>query len=292
MNRGRARCSSSSPSPSLPDEAFGVRTIVQISDLHFGRHDADVVTALASDLNERRPDLVAVSGDFTQRGRSEEFAEARQFLNRIAAPKLVVPGNHDVPLYALHRRIFAPFARFNQTIAPAGIAGAYFRDDEVCVVGINTARRFPGKNGRVSYEQMAEIRRVFGSVPSDVFKILVTHHPIGSPEAGGVKLAGRSRMALQAIGESGGHLLLSGHFHRAASGDLAAQITANNSILLVHAGTATSNRLRGGEGNTYNLIRIDGHALSIAVMGYSPRSGFREISDKSYLLRDGRWRTD
>lgn len=268
-----------------------MRTIVQISDLHFGRHDPNIDRDLTADLNERRPDLVAVSGDFTQRGRSEEFAEARRFLNRIVAPKLVVPGNHDVPLYALHRRIFAPFAGFNRTVAPAGVANSCFRDDEIGVLGINTARRFPGKNGRVSYEQMADIRRVFGSMPSDIFKILVTHHPIGSPEGGGVKLAGRSRLALQAIGESGGHLLLSGHYHQAASGDVAVQVAADNSVLVVHAGTAISTRLRGDEGNTYNLICVDGHALSVDVMAYSPPNGFQKVRTQTYLLTDGRWRT-
>jgi 3',5'-cyclic AMP phosphodiesterase CpdA len=269
-----------------------MRVIVQISDLHFGRHDPDVVRALASDLNQRMPDLVVVSGDLTQRARSEEFHEACSFLNDIVPPKLVVPGNHDIPLYGLHRRLFTPFAKFDQAMTPVALPGACFRDDQIAVIGINTARRFPGKNGRVSHEQMAEIRRVFCGMPSGIFKILVSHHPLGSSgPIGDIKLAGRSRLALRAVSDSGGRLLLSGHYHSAASGGVPVQAAAGNAVLVVHAGTATSNRLRGDEGNTYNLIRIDGHELSLTVMGYSRPSGFHEIRSQTYLLQDGRWHT-
>jgi 3',5'-cyclic AMP phosphodiesterase CpdA len=269
-----------------------VRVIAQISDLHFGRHEPEVVSALASDLNGRTPDLVVVSGDLTQRARSEEFLEARRFLDGIDPPKLVVPGNHDIPLYGLHRRLFAPFAKFDLAITPGALPGACFRDDQIAVLGINTARRFPGKNGRVSHEQMAEIRRVFCSMPSEIFKILATHHPLASSgPIGDIKLAGRSRLALRAVSDSGGRLVLSGHYHSAASSGLPVQAAAGNAVLVVHAGTATSNRLRGDEGNTYNLIRVDGLELSLTVMGYARPSGFREIRSQTYLLQDGRWRT-
>jgi 3',5'-cyclic AMP phosphodiesterase CpdA len=58
--------------------------------------------------------LVAFSGDFTQRARRAEFAEAGRFLNRIAQIKLVVPGNHDIPLYNFFARFLYPFANYNR----------------------------------------------------------------------------------------------------------------------------------------------------------------------------------
>jgi len=106
-----------------------------------------------------------------------------------------------------------------------------------------------------------------------------------------VKLAGRSRMALRAIGDSGGHLLLSGHYHRATSGEIAAQVAADRSVLVVHAGTAVSDRLRGGEGNNYNLIRIDGHELTVTVMHYEHAAGFHETDRRTFLWKDGCWQS-
>jgi hypothetical protein len=106
---------------------FAMRTIAQMSDLHFGRHDLTVMEDLLTSVNDNRPDLVALSGDFTQRARHAEFAEARRFLDRISQPKLLVPGNHDVPLYNMFARFLTPFARYDHYVLPVGHpAGLYF----------------------------------------------------------------------------------------------------------------------------------------------------------------------
>src|SRR5262249_38026720 len=247
-----------------------VRTIAHVSDLHFGRHERAVVEGLLASLNDEAPDVVALSGDFTQRARHAEFTEARRFLDRIAPPKLVVPGNHDVPLYNLFARFVTPFDRYDRHVMPAGQAGGVFVDDELAVLGLNTARRFARKNGRVSVEQIVQIGRVFRDVPPDTFRVLGTHHPLGLPLGEtAVGLAGRSWIALEAIAHAGVHLLLSGHHHRALSGHIA-DIGAAGSVLVVHAGTAVSTRLRHGEPNSYNLVRIDGERVSVHGMGWTP----------------------
>src|SRR3954470_23952955 len=118
-----------------------MRTLAHISDLHFGRHDPRKVEALLESLDKNRPDVVAISGDLTQRARSSEFAEARRFLDRIRRPVVIVPGNHDVPLYAVHRRFFQPFAKYSRFVAGSGAADSYFADSGLAVLGLNTARR-------------------------------------------------------------------------------------------------------------------------------------------------------
>jgi 3',5'-cyclic AMP phosphodiesterase CpdA len=267
-----------------------MRTIAQISDLHFGRHRLTVAEDLLASVTENRPDLVAFSGDFTQRARHAEFAEARRFLDRIAQPKLVVPGNHDIPLYDLFGRFLTPFAKYDHYVSPTGVPGSLFADDEIAVFGLNTARSFKRKNGRVSVEQIADIRRVFSEVPRAVFKALVTHHPLGNP-AGMARpeLAGRSVLALEAIAGAGVHLLLSGHYHKALSGEVAMQV-GKSSVLILHAGTAISTRTRDADGNTYNLVRIAGERLAISVMGWEAGRGFREIRAASYVFDEQRWR--
>src|SRR4051794_41016311 len=225
-----------------------VRTIAHISDLHFGRHDPAIAEDLLTSIAETAPDLVVASGDFTQRALKAEFAEARRFLDRTSAPKLVIPGNHDVPLYDLFARMVTPFAHFHRYVAPVGEVSSSYTDEEIAVLGINTARRLTRKNGRVSLAQMDEVRRVFGQAPADRFKILVSHHPIGVPSgSAALDLAGRSGPALAAIAEAGVHVLLSGHHHRAASGEIAEVAPPGGSVLIVHAGTAVSTRTRGSE---------------------------------------------
>jgi 3',5'-cyclic AMP phosphodiesterase CpdA len=267
-----------------------VRTIAQISDLHFGRHDLTVVEDLLTSVNRHRPDLVALSGDFTQRARHAEFAQARQFLDRISQPKLVVPGNHDVPLYNVFARFLTPFAKYDRYVLPVGHPANFYQDDELAVLGLNTARRLARKNGRVSIDQIAEIGRGFRDVSQKTFKVLVTHHPLGIPSGvSALELAGRSRLALEMITSAGVKMLLSGHHHRASSGGMA-ETGAGGSVLVIHAGTAISTRVRGGEGNTYNLIDITEERVSVRLMEWMAGQGFCERRLVTYVLQEARWR--
>jgi 3',5'-cyclic AMP phosphodiesterase CpdA len=267
-----------------------MRTIAQISDLHFGRHSPTAAEDLLASLGANVPDLVVISGDFTQRARRAEFIHARHFLNQIPQPKLVVPGNHDIPLYDLLGRFMTPFAKYHRYVSPVGLKGDLFRDEEIAVLGLNTARRFTHKSGRISMVQIAQIRRTFSDVPPQVFKALATHHPLGFPSGERpLELAGRSAPALEAIAAAGVHLLMSGHHHRALSGDRDIGIGAKGSVLIVHAGTAISTRVRGNEGNSYNLIRVTGERLSISVMTRIAGRGFCEGRLLSFQLQQDRW---
>ncbi len=116
-----------------------MRRIAHISDLHFCRTDPAVVEALAAELNADPPDLVAVSGDLTMRARSREFRAARAFLDGLRAPVLAVPGNHDITSYWLHERFLDPLGRWRRFVAEE--PEPVWADDEIAVVGINTASR-------------------------------------------------------------------------------------------------------------------------------------------------------
>jgi 3',5'-cyclic AMP phosphodiesterase CpdA len=267
-----------------------MRTIAQISDLHFGRHSPAAAEDLLASLRAAGPDLVVVSGDFTQRARSAEFIQARHFLNQIAQPKLVVPGNHDMPLYNLFRRLTTPLASYHAYISPVGLTGDLFRDEEIAVLGLNTARRLTHKSGRISMEQIAQIRRTFADAPPELFKAVATHHPLGFPRGERPRgLAGRSEPALETIAAAGVHLLMSGHHHRALSGEREIGTGARGSVLILHAGTAISTRVRGNEGNSYNLLRVAGNHLAVTVMARLAGRGFCEDRILSFGLQEGRW---
>src|SRR5688572_8134674 len=122
-----------------------MRTIAHVSDLHFGASDARVVAALIATINDLRPDVVAVSGDLTQRARRWQFREARAFLDRLPGPQIVVPGNHDIPLYNPFYRFASPLQRFRDYITED--LNPYFCDSEIALIGANTTRSFTIKDG-------------------------------------------------------------------------------------------------------------------------------------------------
>jgi len=232
-----------------------MRTLVQISDLHFGRVDPLLLDPLVAAVNEIGPDVVVVSGDLTQRARNAQFRAARAFLDRLPRPQVVVPGNHDVPLYDVVRRFVAPLARFRRYIERE--AAPFYRDEQVAVLGINSARSLTLKGGRINREQIETVRARFAGLDPAIIRVLVTHHPFELPPDGDEgDLIGRGALAMRAFSECGVDLLLSGHLHRSHSGSTARRYDiANYAALMVQAGTASSTRGRG-EANAFNVIRI------------------------------------
>ena len=256
-----------------------MRRIAHLSDLHFGKHDERVAEGLLADLAALQVHAVAISGDLTQRARRSQFAAARDFLARIASPLVVVPGNHDVPLFDLYRRFLEPLDRFRRFISSEPMP--LLRDREVAILGINTARSFTWKDGRVSVEQIAEMERVFTSLPTDVFKVLVAHHPFHRPPQTATATVGRGERALDVLGRCGIDLILTGHLHTSHHAQVSVHRTQPGRLLLVaHAGTAISRRLREG-GNGYNLIAVAEDQVIVEVRRWQ-RDRFATASQMSY----------
>jgi 3',5'-cyclic AMP phosphodiesterase CpdA len=265
-----------------------VRTIAHISDLHFGTEDPPVVEGLLADLAALSPALVVVSGDLTQRAKVPEFMAAREFLERIPYPRLVVPGNHDVPLYDVMRRFALPFRRYRSWICRD--LQPLWRDDEVAVLGLTTPRSMTWKGGRISHEQIDGIRASLGDIGHETFKIVVTHHTFIPAEDGrSHPLVGRAALALVELEQCGVDLLLAGHLHVGFTGDTRTHHeSVQRSILVAQAGTAVSRRRRG-EPNAYNAIAVDADRLTITVRSWDgERFAPAEVSRYRKLL--GEWR--
>src|SRR5437764_8107300 len=153
--------------------------LVHLSDLHFGAHDERLVEAVEWHVDALKPDLVVISGDFTERARTEQFRQACEFLERLrdrGHEVLGVPGNHDVPLYDVLRRFLTPLARYrrfiDETLCP------FVELADVAVLGINTARSLTFKDGRMNKQQIEFIRETFARVASDKMRVIVSHHPL------------------------------------------------------------------------------------------------------------------
>jgi 3',5'-cyclic AMP phosphodiesterase CpdA len=268
-----------------------VRTIVHLSDLHFGRLDRRVVAPLVAAIGEVAPDLVTVSGDFTQRARAVQFAEARDFLEALPCPRLVVPGNHDVPLYDVARRFIRPLARYRRFITDD--LEPMFVDTEMVALGLNSARSLSFGRGRLNPQQVRKAADRLRDVPANIIKIIVTHHPFDLPDDYDQKqLVGRAKMAMGEFAAVGADLFLAGHLHVSHIGRTAERYQiAGHSALVVQAGTM-STRQRG-EANSFNVLRLDRPHITVHRRTWSERDGaFMEASIRKFQHSDRGWVED
>jgi 3',5'-cyclic AMP phosphodiesterase CpdA len=227
-----------------------------------------LIDPLVRIVREVEPDLVAISGDLTQRARSYQFQQARSFLDALPKPQIVVPGNHDIPLHNVFARFFEPLTKYKRYITD-DLQPAYV-DEEVVIVGVNTARSLVFKGGRINQSQVSRLREKFCSFGSRVVKVVVTHHPFDLPEGHDESdLVGRARMAMTGLAECGADLFLAGHLHISHTGHTKRYNIHGHSALVVQAGTATSTRERG-EANSFNLLRIAYPAITVEKMAWSP----------------------
>ncbi len=264
-----------------------MRTIAHISDLHFGRLDAPVAEGLVADLSRHKPDLVVVSGDLTQRARKRQYADAMAFLRRLPSPQLVVPGNHDIPMFNVFARAFTPVRQYRRMVTAE--LRPVIEDEEMIVIGLNSARSFTRTSGWLNRSQLDFARERFAAATGR-FKVLVTHHPFFPPprRPKADVIIGGERY-LRELSEVHVDLVLSGHLHLAYHDDLRSHYKASRrGVLSIQAGTATSTRRRG-EPNAYNWISISPQLCTVAVRAWAGQS-FEESLITRYECDDAGWR--
>jgi 3',5'-cyclic AMP phosphodiesterase CpdA len=268
-----------------------MKTIAHISDLHFGTEDPRVAEGLIKDIHQMQPELVINSGDFTQRARRSQYKSAAEYMKRLPHPQLSVPGNHDIPLFDILRRFLIPLDRYKKYISDELLPR--YVDDDLTVLGINTARSLTWKSGRISDDQIEEMERILSSLQPSSFKIVVTHHPFLPPpgqEDTGVDLVGRASRALEVLELYEVDLLLAGHLHHGYTGDVRAHYpSSQRAIIVVQAGTAISDRVRH-EPNGYNIIRLKDEYIGIEVRRWSESDNiFTEADLIEFTKEDGQW---
>jgi 3',5'-cyclic AMP phosphodiesterase CpdA len=254
-----------------------MRTIVHLSDIHFGQVDYLTIAPLLDAVRQVRPDLVAVSGDLTQRAKGEQFQEAREFLDALPSPKIIVPGNHDIPLYNLFNRFLRPLDNYQRYITDN--LQPFYLDEEIAVIGINTARSLTVKGGRINRAQLAMIRERMCSLDDHVTRVVVTHHPFDSLEGQNAKnLIGRARLIMEALMNCGIDLFLAGHLHFTNMTSSRYRFAGNTSIV-IQAGTATSTRSRG-ETNSFNVLQIERPYVTVEHLSLDPDRGIFTVSKR------------
>lgn len=263
-----------------------MRVVVHLSDLHFGKVDQALLAPLKALVDRLEPDVVVVSGDLTQRARSHEFIAARAFLDALPGPQIVVPGNHDVPLYNIASRFLTPLVKYKRHVTD-NLAPEYV-DDEIAVLGINTARSLTFKDGRISHEQIDALRARLAALPDGLTKVIVTHHPFDLPQSFDPDdLVDRAQQAVTMFAECGVDVLLAGHLHASHAGNTSERYKiAGYAALMVQAGTATSTRGRG-ESNSFNVLRIAADDVKVERYSWADGSVSFELASTETFIRSG-----
>ena len=230
-------------------------TLVQISDPHFGTEQPAVVAALFALVSHVKPVAAVLSGDITQRARRAQFAAAKRFIDQLGVPHwLAIPGNHDIPLFNVVARAFAPYGGFQRafgTVLEPHLTCAGFQ-----LIGVNTTRPSRHKDGEISKEQVERVARELRPAPADRVRIVVTHQPVHvlrSKDAHN-RVHGYHEAVMQ-WAAAGADIIMGGHIHLPYVAALRDHFPAlPRRCWIVQAGTAVSHRIRAKYPNSVNLV--------------------------------------
>ncbi len=233
-------------------------TVLHISDTHFGTEITRSVEALI-ELHERlKPELVVLSGDITQRAHRAQFLAAQEFMKRLnPRSSLIVPGNHDIPLFNLFRRFSEPYKnyceQFGEDLEPD------FESQELLAIGVNTTRAKRVQAGEISEQQIAAVERRLLQAQIGQLRCVVTHQPIHIVADSDEKnLLTNAEQAVRRWAAAGVDLVLGGHIHLPFVRLVNERYPGiGRPVWVVQAGTATSHRLRGSVPNSVNVVRYE-----------------------------------
>ena len=237
--------------------------IVHLSDIHYGSpFQQHLEPILLREIAAQRPDLVVLSGDLTQRAKKHQFQQAQALLDRLPRPYLVIPGNHDVPLYNVFDRLFRSLERYKTYIRPQ--VDMVVRAGGMLAVGLNSAHGWTNDRGRISEAQLQMAQAAFAAASQAEFKIVVTHHHFVCPPE--VHQGPLPEALLARFAGWGVELVLTGHTH------LSHVEQRPTGLVLLQSGTATASRWKKLEkrANSFNLIAVNADQIAVQVREYDP----------------------
>jgi len=200
-----------------------------------------------------------LSGDITQRARRRQFYAAREFMDQLGiVVTLVIPGNHDIPLFDLTVRLLNPYANHCRAFGPD--LEPMFESDRLLVITVNTTRNYRHIDGEVSAAQIERVARRLERATESQLRVVVTHQPVAVMRKQDEKnrLLGGDR-AVRSWALAGADVILGGHIHLPFILPLHERFAGlPRKVWAVQAGTAVSRRMRHEAGNSINLIRYDG----------------------------------
>ena len=258
-------------------------TVFHVSDLHFGRPAVPAqIEAIEQLIQDEKFDVVAISGDLSQRARAGEFQRAGVFIRdaQRVSKTITVPGNHDVkwwraPLGVGDRaQMYENYMKFiSHDLEPVLHApGATF-------VGLNTSQGVTPRTltwnfrdisiiGDLRAEQFDLAEEAFnGSDKLDARVIVMHHNPVMGElsQRHGLK---RTKKILGRFAQMGVDLVLCGHDHQESVHYI--EHTKKGTVIST-AGTVSS-RSRGGRPSSVNVICITEKSIDVTTRIWADES--------------------
>lgn len=237
------------------------RRIFHLSDIHFGLENNRALDWVKQEIDEQRPDAVAITGDLTMRARHREFAAATRWINSLQAPVTVEVGNHDMPYFNPVERFFAPYRRFE------GMEEKVEKELDLgplAIVSLKTAVRMqPRANWSKGWISGRALRRCLDAIdalPEGTRVLVAAHHPLREVGTAGTALTKHGDKALRELARRKVEAVLSGHVHDAF--DIMEE-TPEGPVRMIGAGTL-SKRTRSTP-PSFNEIEWDGARLGVRV---------------------------
>jgi len=251
--------------------------LVHISDLHFAPRSADQLAALSQGILAAAPDVLVATGDLTRNGTRAEFRMAAEFFGSLPVRKLIVPGNHDIPVFEPLLRVLSPFRRF-----ASAFGDPFFpiqETPEVLIVGMNTAYGvrlgWDWSLGRVSPRRLTQVVETLRARKAGRLAIVACHHPLcPNPADGRRSITSGGPAAFEQLAAAGMDILLHGHLHRAGT---RRHTIGRRTVFEICANTALSDRERDGTSG-YNVITVDAGSWHLSTVGW--RDGLYCRSDR------------
>ena len=269
-------------------------TLMHISDLHAGPpFSADKAELIVREAEEIQPDLMVLSGDLVQRADfTSHWHQITAFIERLPQPRIIVPGNHDIPMFNQIARQLWPFRRYQKHISSE--LQPIVEIEGMVAIGANTVRSFTIEGGKLSKRQIAQLEATLKGYPEDICKVVVMHHhvvlPPGPPDDKKDVIAG-ARQTLAALDRGGAELVLCGHIHTSYIGNtLEFDPELRKGTIIAQSGTATSRRGRlwhRGK-NSFNVIEIEDQVIRISQrMFLEDAQRFVPVSEHVFPRRSG-----
>ena len=263
-------------------------TLIQISDPHFGTEQPPVVAALIALRQTGSTFGRLLSGDITQRARRAQFAAAKRFVDQLGVRNwLVIPGNHDIPLFNIVARMFFPYAGFERVFG--SVLEPQLECDAFQLICLNTTRPSRHKDGEISDEQIERVARRLREAKRGQLKIVVTHQPVHVLRDSEVhnRVHGYHE-AVQAWAEAGADIIMGGHIHLPYVASLDDHFPElSRRCWAVQAGTAVSHRVRANHPNSVNLIHYSAGSEQCSVERWdydATSASFRCVDTQELLL--------
>ncbi|MGB3457133.1 MAG: metallophosphoesterase [Litorimonas sp.] len=265
-------------------------SILHFADIHFGVEDEAALASLSATIDRLEPDVSVISGDVTQTGSEEEFERAARWIEGLAGPKVITPGNHDTPMYGVIDRVLKPFDRYADYIDP--LDAGRFEDNNVVILSMNTARgvqmKLDWSVGVVNLDDLDAKIAEFGRSDWRKIKMLNVHHPfVYPPESPLQKETDNGPEGLKRLADGNCDMVLSGHIHVPF---VVEREPGGSELLSVSSGTLSTRRRDNNP--AFNHIEVSADEVVITMVEFSGTEFIRSESFRKTRSELSAWRRD